>query len=152
MIFEVGDKVVYDGDSEWTSSVERGAVGTIVAVYDLGDEYYDGTWDISEPGYDVLFDNDLNQTIEEDCLYSAERGVHKVTRKVDTVIVEMDVSVAEMLVAVLAHVTDERESDPFYKSPLGELRKRLIEGAEVRESTILNRVTTNDDHNGLVLY
>lgn len=54
----------------------------------------------------------------------------KVERRVDTVIVEMDISAAEKLMQVLSLVIDQ--TDGFMLTDIGRLRMGLTEDAEVR--------------------
>jgi hypothetical protein len=93
-IFEVGERVVLGSKSKWAPELQVGWVGTVEAVYDLGDEFGDTFWDNDEPGYDVKFDNfHVVQCVEEENLYDDKRGIYKVDRRVDTVIVEMDATI-----------------------------------------------------------
>jgi hypothetical protein len=139
-IFEVGDKVILGAPSEWAPGVEVGSVGTVTSVYTLGDEFFDGPWDQDDDGYDVEFEGFADayghlvaQTIEEKNLFDGNRSVYKVERKVDTVCVEMDVHVAEQLVAVLNEVIDQTHAGRIgLGNELVELRQRLVSDAEVR--------------------
>jgi len=66
-------------------------------------------------------------------------GVYQATRRVDTVTVSMDESVASLLVEVLAHIRDDRyPHDPMVR-PMNDLRNRLI-GAGVREPKLVEAV------------
>lgn len=67
-------------------------------------------------------------------------GVYKVERKVDTVIVEMDIDVAERLVEILQMVKDEtRWAKSYHGSQIGTLRNGLIDNAEVRSPSALHK-------------
>ena len=60
-------------------------------------------------------------------------SVYKVKRKVDTVIVEMDVSVAEQLAEILFLVQDNtRKGRSYQGSDINDLRVMLNEDADVR--------------------
>lgn len=74
----------------------------------------------------------------------------KVKRIVDTVIVEMDSGVADMLLTVLGAVDHELYSNPSYQFPLHTLRDKLAE--HLRNPHPLYRVTLNEDHSGLLIY
>jgi hypothetical protein len=56
-------------------------------------------------------------------------SVYSVTRKVDTVIVEMDIDVAEKLLEVLMQVDDTTNR---YTNDLADLGVKLMTGADVR--------------------
>lgn len=58
-------------------------------------------------------------------------SIYKVERKVDTVIVEMDISVAEQLREILDLVQDNIKR-LAYRSDINDLRVRLEEDADVR--------------------
>lgn len=53
----------------------------------------------------------------------------KVTRKVDTVVVEMDIDLAEKVLEILRQVNDHTST---YGSEVGELRMALLTEADVR--------------------
>lgn len=138
-IFQAGDKVIYDGKSKWLNEAEinlkAGAVGTVEAVYDIGDEFGDVVWDDDDPGYDVVFESlpGFAFVVEEDNLFTADRGVYNVERKVDTVIVEMDESVATALLEILMPIQDETSmGTSIFGSGIDELRGRLAEDAGIK--------------------
>jgi CheY-specific phosphatase CheX len=81
-------------------------------------------------------------------------SVYKVERKVDTVIVEMDIDTAEQLVEILQMTMDDTSwARSHYGSQVGELRNMLINNAEVRspstlykaDGSILLRPTTSEE-------
>lgn len=60
-------------------------------------------------------------------------SIYKVERKVDTVIIEMDISVAEQVNEILNLVQDNtRMGNSHYGSSINDLRVRLAEEADVR--------------------
>lgn len=71
----------------------------------------------------------------------------KVKRRVDTVIVEMDIATAEKLLEIIGHVKDETIG-ARYGSDIDDLSVRLYEDAEVRYPSPLFTVGGNPDRNG----
>lgn len=72
-------------------------------------------------------------------------SIYKVERRVDTVCVEMDISVAEQLAEILDLVADDtRKANSFQGSDINDLRVRLREDAEVRFPSPLYYAQTND--------
>lgn len=141
-IFEVGDKVIYDGRSEWLADallLPAGSEGIVEKVYDLGDEYGDVEWEDDDPGYDVNFgmaSAGIAFTVEEEHLFSGDHSIYNVERKVDTVIVEMDEHVAEMLAVVLDGVIDgTRATASGFGGEFEELRLRLRSDAGIRKTS-----------------
>jgi hypothetical protein len=73
-------------------------------------------------------------------------SIYTVDRRVDTVIVRMDIDVAEQLVEILGTVKDvTRFSQSAYGSQIKELRERLIAEAEVRSPTALYRARAHEN-------
>lgn len=66
--------------------------------------------------------------------------IHKVDRKVDTVIVEMDISTAEKIMEVMALVVDS--TGGYLLSDMAQLRLGLMEKAHVRYPSPLYRAET----------
>lgn len=70
-------------------------------------------------------------------------SVYKVERRVDTVIVEMDISVATQLVEILNIIQDNtRKAQSYQGSDIRELQQRLIEEGGVRDNSLLYRAET----------
>jgi len=76
-------------------------------------------------------------------------SIYKVERKVDTVIVEMDIDVAEKLTTVLGLVRDKSFTAKHNPAILN-LFNMLIDDAEVRWPSPLYEAHTSDDFDGCV--
>lgn len=74
-------------------------------------------------------------------------SVYKVKRRIDTVIIEMDIAVAEQLTEILMLVQDNTRMGRYYGSDIDDLRDRLDEDAEVRFPSPLYKA---DAHRGYI--
>jgi len=74
-------------------------------------------------------------------------SIYKVERRVDTVIIEMDIDVAEKLTAVLGKVIDNSFTRFIGGSrPIYDLYSRLVNDAEVRAPSPLYRVSVDENY------
>lgn len=74
-------------------------------------------------------------------------SIYKVEREVDTVIIEMDISVAEQLSEILFLVQDNtRMAQSYIGSALNDLRVRMVEDAKVRTPSSMYRAEPRDGY------
>lgn len=138
-IFHTGDKVIYDGRDEAIRLPEpAGSEGVVEEFSDADLHFFDINNLFPEDFARVRFTNGgVSQLVNEDHLFSGDRSIYKVERKVDTVIIEMDSHVAEQLVTILNSVMDDtRSTATGLGGEMDELLNRLIDDAGIREDAL----------------